>query len=46
MAEVVRKRDRLGQILVQPEVARDGAGDLRNFQAVREPRAKQVALVI
>ncbi len=46
MAEIVRERNRFDEILVQPQVARDRTGDLRDFEAMREPRAKQVALVI
>ena len=45
MAEVVRQRQRLGQVLVQPQHAGDGAGDLRHLQAVGQPRAVMVALV-
>jgi len=42
--EVVPERDRLGQILVQAQGARDRAGDARRLQRVREPRAVVVAL--
>ena len=45
MAEVVRERQRLGQVLVQRQHAGDGAGDLRHLQAVRQPGAVVVALV-
>ena len=34
MAEVVRQRHRLHQVFVQRHDARDGAADLRDFQAV------------
>ncbi len=43
MAEIVRERDGLHQILVQPEAAGDGASDLRDFQGVGEAGAVVVA---
>ena len=43
--EVVRQRQRLGQVLVETQHAGDGAGDLRHLQAVGEARAIVVALV-
>ncbi len=46
MAEVVTDRDRLGQILVEPQRARDAARDARSLERVREPRAEVVALGI
>jgi hypothetical protein len=46
VAEVVRQRHRFDQVLVQVEQAGDGAADLRHFQAVGQPRAEQVALVV
>jgi hypothetical protein len=46
VAEVVRQRHRFHQVLVQVQHSRDGAADLRHFQAVGEPRAEQVALVV
>ena len=46
MAEIVRQRQRLSQVLVEAERARQRAGDLRHFQRMREPRAVMVALVI
>lgn len=46
MAEVVRQRDRLHQVLVQAQVARHRARDLRDLEVVRQARAKQVALVV
>ncbi len=45
MAKIVRQRQRLGQILVEPERARERAGDLGHFQRVGQPRAVVVALV-
>ena len=47
VAEIVRERQRLGQILV--ETAARGAmraRDLRHFEAVGQPRAVMIALVI
>lgn len=46
MAEIVRERDRFDEILVQAQVARDRARDLRDFEAVRKTGAEQVAFVI
>ena len=46
MAEIVGKRQRLGQVLVDAKRARDRAGDLRHFEAVGEARAVMIALVI
>ena len=46
VAEVVRQRQRFGKVLVQPQLAGDGAGDLRHFQAVGQPRAVEIAHVV
>ena len=45
MAEIVRERRRLGQVLVEPERARQRARDLRDLQRMGEPGAVMVALV-
>ena len=45
MAEIVRQRQGLGEVLVEPELARDGAGDLRHFQRMGQPGAVVVAFV-
>ena len=42
--EVVAEGDRLGQVLVEPERARDGARHLPHLERVNEPRAVVVAL--
>ncbi|GGA41460.1 hypothetical protein GCM10011395_09670 [Sphingomonas psychrolutea] len=44
MADIVRERERLGQIFVQAERARDGARDLRHLEAVRQADAEMVAI--
>ena len=44
VAEVVAERDRLGEVLVQRERARDRARDACRLERVREPRAVVVAL--
>ena len=44
--EIVCKRDRLHQIFIEFQAARHRARDLRDLEAVRESRAKQVAFVI
>ena len=46
MAEIVRQRCRLRQVLVEPERARERAGDLHDFERVGEPRAEMIAFVI
>jgi hypothetical protein len=46
VAEIVGERERLGQILVEPEPPRHRARDLGDFQAMSEPRAVVIALVI
>ena len=45
MAEIMRQRQRLGEILVEPERARQRAGDLGDFQRMGEPGAEMIALV-
>ena len=44
MAEVVPQPDRLGQVLVEPEGAGDGAGDPAGLQRVGQPGSVVVAL--
>ena len=46
VAEVVCQRDRLDEVFVQADAARDRAGQLGNLERVREARAEQVAFVI
>ncbi len=46
VAEIVGQRQRLGEILVERQRAGDAARDLRHLEAVGEPRAVMVALVI
>ena len=41
--EIVAERDRLGQLLVQPQHLGDRARDLRHLERVREPRAVVIA---
>ena len=41
--EVVAERDRLGQLLVQPQHLGDAARDLRDLERVRQPRAVVIA---
>jgi hypothetical protein len=45
VAEVVHERDRLGEVLVGAQVARDRARDLRDLDRVREAGPVEVALV-
>src|SRR4051812_42577594 len=45
MAEVVRERERLGEILVKAERTRKRAADLGDLQRMGEPGAEMVALV-
>ncbi len=44
MAEVMPQGDGLGEVFVEPEGARDGAGDLGYLEDVREARPVVVAL--
>jgi hypothetical protein len=44
VAQVVAERDRLGQVLVQRERPRDGAGDAHRLERVGQPGAVVVAL--
>ena len=46
VAEIVAEPDRLDEVLVQPQRARDAARDARRLERVREPRAEVVALGI
>ena len=46
VAEVVGQREGLDQVFVQVERAGHRARDLRDLQAVRQPRAVMVALVV
>ena len=45
MAEIVRKRQRLGEILVETKRAGERTRDLRHFERVGEPGAVVVAFV-
>ncbi len=42
MAEIVRQRAGLGEILVQPQRPGDRTGDLRHFETVGQPDAEMV----
>ncbi len=46
MAEVVRQRQRLGQILVEAQLPRHRARDLSHLEAVRQARPVVIALVV
>src|SRR5262249_4618532 len=46
VAEIVREREGLGEVLAEPQRARNRARDLRDFEAVRQARPIMVALVI
>src|SRR5262249_46547662 len=45
MAEIVRQRQGLGEILVEAERARQRAGNLRHLQRVRQPGAVMIPFV-
>ena len=45
MAEVVRQRQRFGQVLVQTQLACQRTGDLRHLQRVGQPGAVMVTLM-
>jgi hypothetical protein len=44
--EVVRQRHRLDKILIEPQCTGNATADLRNFQTVRQTRAKKISLMI
>ena len=44
MAEVMRKAQRFGEVLVEAQRASDGASDLRDFETVGEANAEMVAV--
>jgi len=44
MPQIMRQAQRLGQILVQPEGARNHASDLRHFKAVSQANAVMIAI--
>lgn len=44
MAKIVREAERLGQVFIEPERARDRAADLRDFQAVGQANAEMIAI--
>jgi hypothetical protein len=46
VAEIMGQRQGLGEVLVEHQLAGDGAGDLRHLQAVCEAGAVEVALVV
>ena len=46
VAEVVAERDRLGEVVVEPQGPRERAGDLRHLDRVGEAGAEMVALVM
>ena len=45
VAEIVRERQRLGQIFIEPQRPSQGTGDLRHLDGVGQARAEMVALV-
>jgi hypothetical protein len=45
MTEIVRERNRLGQILIQAKLASNRASDLRDLERMRQARAVMVAFV-
>src|ERR1700733_1103503 len=45
MAEIMRQRQGLGEILVEAKPSRQRAGNLRHFEGVSEPGAVMVAFV-
>jgi len=45
VAEIVRQRERLAQILVEPERTGERASDLLHFEGMRQPGPVMVALM-
>ena len=46
VAEIVRQRNSLGEVFIQIQLARDGARNLRDLQAVRQTGSEQIAFVV
>src|SRR5262249_10869237 len=46
VAEIVRKRDRLDEVLIEVQGAGDPAPDLRHLERMRKASTEQIALVI
>ena len=46
MAQIMRKRQRLGQILIQAQKSRDGPRNLRHFNGMGQARAEMITFVI
>src|SRR3546814_10503890 len=44
MADVMRQRQRFGEVLIKPKRPRDRARDLRNFEAVGQPDTEVIAI--
>src|SRR3954469_5312455 len=44
MADIVRQAQSFGEVFVETQRARDGAADLRDFQAMCQPDAEMVAI--
>ena len=44
VAEIMRQRQRLGQVLIEPQCPRQRAGDLGDFEAVGQPDPEMVAI--
>ena len=44
MADIVHQRQHLHQLVVQPQLLRHGARDLRHFQRMREARAEMIGV--
>ena len=46
MAEVMRKRQRFGEVLIEAQCARERTGDLHDLQRMRQARSVVIAFVI
>ena len=46
VAQIMRQRDSLGQIIIQPQGAGHRPGNLGDFKRMRQPRAKIVTFMI
>ena len=46
MAQIMRQRQSLGQILIQAQQPRDGPRNLRNFKGMGQARSAMIALMI
>jgi hypothetical protein len=45
MAEIMRQRQRFGEVLIEAELPGQSAGDLRHFESMRQPGTVMIAFM-